>query len=338
MSESPAISVVIPLYNKGPYIARALNSVLAQTFQDFEVIVVDDGSTDDGASIVKDFEDSRIRLIQQENRGVSAARNNGARMAQAAFITFLDADDEWSPNFLETVIDLKEQFPKAGAYSTAISISYKGVIKPCRYRSIPSQDWQGLITDYFRSMIMGDTILCSSSVALSREIFDEMNGFLIGAKWGEDLDLWGRIAMRYPICFSSSYCVIIHTTNDNIDRLQTRVNETVENPFIKSAAIMLGEHKYSHTFNIKYLDLYVNRILVQSAVCNAIIGQNDKSEAILRKCKSNTFFFTRALLQTWCSTSKGIRFKTNRNLESILFTFFSYLQLLELRVLSAHIE
>lgn len=69
MSEPPAVSVVIPLYNKGPHIARALNSVLAQTFQDFEVIVVDDGSTDDGAEVVMGFDDPRIRLIQQENRG-----------------------------------------------------------------------------------------------------------------------------------------------------------------------------------------------------------------------------------------------------------------------------
>ena len=77
MSGVPAVSVVIPLYNKGPYIARALNSVLAQTFQDFEVIVVDDGSTDDGAEIVRGFKDLQIRLIQQKNQGVSAARNRG---------------------------------------------------------------------------------------------------------------------------------------------------------------------------------------------------------------------------------------------------------------------
>ncbi|MGI6022871.1 MAG: glycosyltransferase family 2 protein, partial [Methanoculleus sp.] len=93
----PEVSVVIPLYNKAPYIARALASVITQTCQGFEVIVIDDGSTDGGAEIVRRLDDTRIRVIRQENRGVSAARNRGIESARTDFIAFLDADDEWMP-------------------------------------------------------------------------------------------------------------------------------------------------------------------------------------------------------------------------------------------------
>ena len=95
------VSVIIPLYNKARYIQRALNSVLAQTFRDFEVLVVDDGSTDESRDIVRRCADSRIRLIVQENAGPGAARNRGLRDAQTEVVAFLDSDDEWLPTFLE---------------------------------------------------------------------------------------------------------------------------------------------------------------------------------------------------------------------------------------------
>ena len=107
------ISVVIPLYNKERYIARAIQSALGQTYGDFELIVVDDGSTDGSVDIVSQFADTRLRLINQANAGVGAARNRGIKDAKYELITFLDADDEWMPDFLETVLELREEFPEA---------------------------------------------------------------------------------------------------------------------------------------------------------------------------------------------------------------------------------
>lgn len=336
MVDVSAVSVVIPLYNKGPYIARALNSVLAQTFQDFEVIVVDDGSTDDGAGVIRGFDDPRIRLVQQENQGVSAARNQGIEAAQAELVAFLDADDEWLPGFLETILRLRKKFPEAGAYATAVSTERNGTVKHSRYRSVPSPNWEGMITDYFRSLVLGDSLMRSSSVAIPRNILQEMNGFVVGARWGEDLDLWGRIALKYPIGFSASCCSIIHVTSEGLEKIYSRATITRENPFIKSAdAAIVGG--YNHFIDRSYLMLYLDRIIIESARYNVILGRGTESKEILRKCRTKGFFFTKTFLNIWhampeCIT-ECISKKNNRIRDYYVSFLFSCLQFLDLRII-----
>jgi glycosyltransferase involved in cell wall biosynthesis len=111
----PRISVIIPLFNKAPLVERALRSVVAQTFKDFELIVVDDGSTDKGATVVEQVDDSRVRLIRQENAGPGAARNRGLAEARGDLVAFLDADDEWLPAFLSESVRLLEAESGAAA-------------------------------------------------------------------------------------------------------------------------------------------------------------------------------------------------------------------------------
>ena len=118
------ISIVIPLYNKAPYVRRALDSIAAQTFTDFELIVIDDGSTDDGAAIVEKYLDRRFRLIRQANAGPGAARNVGIAQARGEFIAFLDADDEWLPNYLAEGLRLFEEFGPEVASVTSGYIEY----------------------------------------------------------------------------------------------------------------------------------------------------------------------------------------------------------------------
>ena len=327
----PAVSVVIPLYNKGPYIARSLNSVLIQTFSDFEVIVVDDGSTDGGAEIVRGFTDPRIKLIQQENQGVSAARNRGIEAASAEMVAFLDADDEWLQQFLEIVTKLRGRFPGAGAYATAVTASCKGTMKRFQYRSIPSSNWEGLITDYFRALAFGDSILFSSSVAIPREILREMNGFTADTTWGEDLDLWGRIALKYPIGFSTSHCSIIHMVNESLDQIYGRVTVTRENPFLKSAAAAIKGEKSSF-FDRRYLTLYFDRMVIESALFNAIIGRKNDSKEILNKCKSKAFFLTKTCLILWYAVPEQFVGKNNKVWESSLLMLLLYLLPLEVRI------
>lgn len=111
------ISVVIPLYNKAHTIVKTVDTVFAQTYQNFEIVIVDDGSTDNGVQIICDnFNDSRIRIVRQKNSGVSAARNRGVDEAKGEYVAFLDGDDEWHPNYLETMLDLTNQYPSAGLF------------------------------------------------------------------------------------------------------------------------------------------------------------------------------------------------------------------------------
>ena len=115
------VSVIIPLYNKAPYVRRALDSVAAQTFTDFEVIVVDDGSTDGGAELVAAYGDSRVRLLRQANAGPGAARNRGIAEARGDILAFLDADDVWLPVFLEESMRLLDRY---GAEVATVTSGY----------------------------------------------------------------------------------------------------------------------------------------------------------------------------------------------------------------------
>lgn len=202
-AHAPKVSVVIPLYNKGPHIARALESVLAQSEQDFEIVVVDDASTDGGAEIVRRHPDRRIRLVRRDKPGPGghAARNAGIRSASAPLIAFLDADDAWKPLFLETIMRLRAAFPQAGAYATARCSSHRDRVEPVDYHGVPQAPWEGLIPDYFASSLEVP-VIASSSVAIPHNVFAAVGAFPEGEPAGGDLEMWFRIAIKYPVAFS----------------------------------------------------------------------------------------------------------------------------------------
>ena len=203
------VSVIIPLFNKDLYVLRAIDSVLAQRFHDFEVVVVNDGSTDNGPEIVRRIQDPRIRLIDQVNSGVSAARNRGIREARSELMTFLDADDEWMQTFLDTVLELRADYPEAGAYATAYRIvmptgSVRDVIAPAESCDGPT----GILKDYFR--IAHHAPVWSSAVAVRRATFREVGYFREGVALGEDADMWLRIAAYCSIAYSREVCAVYH--------------------------------------------------------------------------------------------------------------------------------
>lgn len=196
------ISVIIPLYNKEASIAAALRGVLAQTYPNFEIVVVDDGSTDGGAAVVETFDDSRIRLIRQANGGVSAARNRGIAEARGEHVAFLDADDEWMPEFLEEIVVLQKKFPKCRAQATAyVNHDNKGY-NPIILNRLPFEGEHGVLTNYFEVASYSHPPVCSICVCVDRSLLHEIGGFPMGIKSGEDLLTWARIAVRTQWAYS----------------------------------------------------------------------------------------------------------------------------------------
>ena len=202
MSTIPILSVVIPLYNKEAEIDRALHSISVQTFDDFEVIVVDDGSTDGGPEIVREWQDVRLRVVSQRNAGVSAARNRGITEARSELIAFLDADDEWSPKFLETIIGLYHRFPHCSVYATGYTFRYAGRPgRPAILRGFTGDLQGGILADYFTIACRSDPPLWTSAVVVTKSALLEVGGFPVGIIAGEDLLLWARLAARFSIAY-----------------------------------------------------------------------------------------------------------------------------------------
>lgn len=197
-------SVIIPLYNKAPYVAKAIQSVLSQTINDYELIVVDDGSSDDSAEIaaqaIKGY--GNCRLIRQENAGVSIARNNGVAASNGECLCFLDADDWWEPTFLEEMSKLMADFPDAGIYGTNYTIvdetKHKTRVSPVGVDENFEKGYINYCQVYAKTLAMP---IWTGAVCLPRQVFVAMKGFPKGIKLGEDFLLWIHIALQYKVAF-----------------------------------------------------------------------------------------------------------------------------------------
>jgi glycosyltransferase involved in cell wall biosynthesis len=198
----PEVSVIIPLYNKASYIGRALESVLAQTYEDFEVFVVDDGSTDNGAEIVKSYKDHCIHLIRQASAGPGAARNRGIREGRGRLISFLDADDVWYPEFLQRSVERLKAHPECVLSASA----YQGL----EHRDMSSFFWgKGVKSGPWRLsrkvppkvMKLVVNSLYSGVIVCRREVIERYGGFYDKTKsiCGEDTYLWLQVVLNHTI-------------------------------------------------------------------------------------------------------------------------------------------
>lgn len=193
-------SVIIPLYNKAPYVKKALESVCVQTYRNFEIIVVNDGSTDNSENLARQILNEKsnsipYKIINQHNAGVAAARNNGVTASCGEYVTFLDADDWWCPEFLEKINQMIVDYPEAGMYATNY-VYYKtgkthiALNMPDGYMNYPKA--------YLQSSAMP---IWTGGVCMARRVFDDMGGFPLGVRLGEDFLLWAKTAVHYKIAY-----------------------------------------------------------------------------------------------------------------------------------------
>jgi len=206
------VSVVVPLYNKEKNITDAINSILNQSYQNFEIIVVNDGSTDNSPAFLNRIKDNRITVINQENKGVSCARNNGIKKAKFEYIGLLDADDLWDPSFLNEIFNLISEFPEASLYGSGYSFQNNGSDIFSPELGLPA-NFKGIF-DYFVKA-KDNTLFTSSSVVFKKQEFTEIGEFDTKLVRGEDIDLWIRFALYKKVAFNNKPLAIYKTSAEN---------------------------------------------------------------------------------------------------------------------------
>lgn len=277
-------SVVIPLFNKENFISETIESLLNQSFTDFEVIIINDGSTDQSLNVIQPLIDHRFKFIHQNNKGVSHARNLGINQSKGKYIVLLDADDFWYPNHLFELKHLISTFPNAGLFCNNYEIDYdrKLVLKAVfnfNYNSKPL-----LIKDYFKGSII-NSIAWTSSVAFNRMNFEKIGQFNLKLKTGQDIDLWIRFALHFEVAFNPIITMRYHNYNDGLSKIEYNNDRyTLINNFNK-------EEKNNPSLKL-YLD--INRFAV--ALRSKMNNETNLYEKLKNEINFNNLNFKQKLL------------------------------------------
>lgn len=276
-------SVVIPMYNAEKFIERTVVSVLNQTYHEFEVIVVDDGSTDNSVKIVENLikNNPKLRLLKQKNQLVGAARNYGIKESKYEFVGLLDADDEYLPDFLNTIDRLIKKYPSAGVYATAYRVQKEDKLFIPKYSSLPKFPWEGIVPSYYKSALNYHP-LSSSSVVLRKSILKKTGYFVEGVRYGVDLDLWVRIAAQFDIVFSSKVCAVYHRAVGVSLSLEKR--ENYDRSVEKTLEKVIESEKYKKQDEV-YINMLFNKLHMDTAGKYIKAGNKAKAKEHLDKIK-----------------------------------------------------
>ncbi|MFY8021245.1 MAG: glycosyltransferase family 2 protein [Bacteroidia bacterium] len=230
-------SVIIPLYNKQGYIKKAMQSVLNQTFSAFELIVVDNNSTDHGFHLAQEIKDERIRFISETNKGVSFARNKGIQSSKFEYICFLDADDYWHTNHLKQLFDLIQEYPNAGCWADLYEIIESNGNKRSVVISQSKLQSSFILENYFKKIAFGDSPIHINSACVPKKVLTEFNGFHESIHYGEDTLLWSSLFLNYPIVISNHMGSVYQRSADNRSDIPEKLIQ--ELPVIKELEKLL---------------------------------------------------------------------------------------------------
>ncbi|HIB36096.1 glycosyltransferase family 2 protein [Mesonia sp.] len=245
----PKFSVIIPLYNKEKYISATIESVLHQSFQEFEVLVINDCSTDQSLKVIQQINDDRVKVIQhRKNSGLSASRNTGIKAARGKIITFLDADDLWKEDFLFHIDQLSKKFTNCDIFATDYWESYKHQMHSTKknLKHIYKAEQYIQIEDFFNASLF-NPIYCFSSVAFSKKAIDEVGLFDENISYGEDIDYNIRMNTKFNLAYSCKPCAVYRLGVDKQMTASGIVGKSLPNL-----------SSYRNIKTNKNLDLYIN--------------------------------------------------------------------------------
>ena len=272
----PRFSIIIPIYNKEKDIETTIKSVLNQTYSDYEIILVDDGSTDASLKKASDIKDDRIQIFKKQNEGVSKTRNYGIAKATAKHIVFLDADDYWYPNHLETLHHLIKKFPEEAWYATAYEKRFHSNFRSPMNSPIlvKGKEWSGKIDNYFKYSLI-DSLAWTSAVCMKKDLLLDLNGFdvFITHGAGEDTDLWIRAALKSSLIFSNNI-----TATHNLDG-SNRISNT---PTLKRTYMDVDNYENDSKKN-SYLKKYLDLNRYSFAIQHKISNDNDSFKNYIEK-------------------------------------------------------
>lgn len=219
----PFFSVIIPLYNKEVFIKNTLKSVINQTFKDFEVIIVNDGSTDKSLQQAGLIHDDRITIITLPNSGLSVARNTGIKNAKANHIAFIDADDFWKDNHLQQLYNLIHRYPNMGMYCTGYTLKKSdSIFHRARFNDLPA-NFVGVVPNFFKHSLQ-HCVAWVGAICIPRNIFDAIGNFDPEIFSEQDTDLYIRIALKYNVALDNSSASAIYnrTMDDNMSNFSQK--------------------------------------------------------------------------------------------------------------------
>jgi glycosyltransferase involved in cell wall biosynthesis len=298
IKNKPTVSIIIPTYNRRQLIARSIKSVLNQTYRDFELIIVDDGSTDDTSEVVAGFNDERIRYIRcEENRGEAAARNMGIKVARCVYIAYQDSDDEWLPEKLARQMELLEDAPPQ------LGVIYTGFWKTENHRRIYIPfSWVNQKNGDIHQELLKGNFIGSPVVLIKKECFDRVGLFDERLRNLVDWEMWLRISKCYHFKYINEPLVIAHYHSDNVSSNHRAFIEALESVLEKysdefasdkkllakhwinigNLLVAKGETKKGRRYIIDALRLYPFSIRLLSMAFLGFLGLYDKVVRVLR--------------------------------------------------------
>lgn len=287
-NSSISISVVIPLYNKQNAIAATLQSVLAQTYTNYEIIVVDDGSTDDSANVAEAVlreckvygVECKGKVIRKPNGGVCSARNCGIQEAKYGYIALLDGDDLWDEHYLEEQVKLIQDFPEAKMWG--MSIAFIKHNRQTKWEQGMGDGYRGYVENYFGTS--HNDLFCSSSVVICKDVFKKVGYFDERIASSEDLDMWYRIILHYPIAFYDKVLAFYNQDAEN----RVAYDTDVRFPLTKDIKYYFDKHNAEFDCNpvfSHFMNNYVAANLLKNGYYFGTKQERMDSDVIVRKLR-----------------------------------------------------